>query len=173
MKIFPPSREISLVKWTACCTPFSFCDPHTKTMLFRSFCLFLYSSALWMSSSSELRSLNNILRRYNLSLGLITLEFDIKLQDCTVSIAKLNVVISRSNKLLLSALKSKSLILIDIFSILRVLPWPLPAWALTNYLAIDRSKLKLLWSRLSLCWIHLGHENWPWLKWASDGWSIC
>ena len=46
---------------------FSCCDPLTKTMLFRSFCLSLYSSALWMSSSSELRSLevtfNNILRK--------------------------------------------------------------------------------------------------------------
>ena len=49
-----------------------------------------------------------------------------------------NVVVSRSNKLL-STLKSKSLVLIDI--LLRALPWPLPAWALTSYSVIDTSKV--------------------------------
>ena len=43
---------------------FSCCDPLTKTMLFRGFCLSLYGSALWFSSSSELRSLEiTILRK--------------------------------------------------------------------------------------------------------------
>lgn len=46
---------------------FSPCNPLVKTKLFDSFCLSLYGSALWFSSSPELRSLevsfNNILRR--------------------------------------------------------------------------------------------------------------
>ena len=46
---------------------FSPCIPLVKTKLFDSFCLSLYGSALWFSSSPELRSLevsfNNILRR--------------------------------------------------------------------------------------------------------------
>ena len=46
---------------------FSSCNPQVKTKLLLSFCLSLYGSALWFSSSSALRSLeiafNNILRR--------------------------------------------------------------------------------------------------------------
>ena len=43
---------------------FSCCDPHTKTTLFCSVCLSLYGSSLWMSSSSELRSLEATFNKY-------------------------------------------------------------------------------------------------------------
>ena len=86
-------------------------------MLFRSSCLSLYGSALWFSSSSELRSLeitfNNILRKiWSLPRACHT--------GILHQVAGLhsiyNMVISRSSKLLLPALKSKSPVLTDAFT---------------------------------------------------------
>ena len=96
---------------------FSCCDPLTKTMLFRSFCLSLYGSALWMSSSSELRSLeitfNNVLRK----IWSLPRAYHTGILHQVAGLHSIfNVVVSRSSRLLLSALKSKSPVLIDIFT---------------------------------------------------------
>ena len=64
---------------------FAPCDPFTKSQLLHSFCLSLYGSALWLCSSSELKSLeisfNNIIRkiwslRRDLSYDIIKRDFN-------------------------------------------------------------------------------------------------
>ena len=96
---------------------FSSCDWYTKSKLLQSFCLSLYGALLWMVSSPDLHSLevslNNILRKI-WSLP----------QRCHTGILQLvgnvsslyNIVISRSNKLILSALKSEPSLLTEIFN---------------------------------------------------------
>ena len=96
---------------------FSCCDPLTKTMLFCSFCLSLYGSAVWMSSSSELRSLeisfNNVLRKiWSLPQAYHTGI----LHQVDGMHSTYNMVITRSSKLLISVLKSKSPVLFDVFT---------------------------------------------------------
>ena len=90
---------------------FSSCDPLTKTRLFQSFCLSLYGSALWKTSSPQLRYLettfNNIIRK------IWTLP-----RRCHTSILHLvsglhslsNVVIERSRQVVLQALKTSGLL---------------------------------------------------------------
>ena len=92
---------------------FSCCDPLTKTMLFHSFCLCLYGSARWMSSSSLEVTFNNILRKiWSLPRACHTGI----LHQVAGLHSIFNVVVSRSSKLLLSSLKSKSPVFIDIHS---------------------------------------------------------
>ena len=95
---------------------FSPCNPLVKTKLFDSFCLSLYCSALWISSSSELRSLevtfNNILRRI-LSLPRMC---HTGILHCTAQLNSLyNIVVRRSSKLLSAALNSQSSLVHDVF----------------------------------------------------------
>ena len=84
---------------------FSSYDPYTKNKLLQSFCRTLCGASLWMASSADLHSLeislNNILRKiWSLC------------QCCHTGIVGnvssiYNIVISRSNKLILSAMESK------------------------------------------------------------------
>ena len=87
-----------------------------KTKLFESFCLSLYGSALWFSSSPELRSLevtfNNILRR----IWSLPQMCHTGILHCTAKLNSVyNIVVLRSSKLLSAALKSHSSLLQDIF----------------------------------------------------------
>ena len=95
---------------------FSSCDPLTKTRLLQSFCLSLYGAALW-NSSRELPSLeiafNNILRKiwklpHRCHTGILHQVANLP--------SIYNVVLRRSQKLMSSALKSPSQILVQIFS---------------------------------------------------------
>ena len=95
---------------------FSCCDSYTKSNLFRSFCLSLYGSSLWLASSKELRSLeiclNNIIRK------IWCLP-----QRCHTSLLHLisglpsifNTVITRSQNLASSAIQSSSRLISDVF----------------------------------------------------------
>ena len=83
---------------------FSCCDPSFKTQLFSSFCLSLYSAALWRVSCPQLRALevsfNNILRKI----------WSLTSYTCIVhSVARLqsiyNIVLNCSRKLIASATK--------------------------------------------------------------------
>ena len=77
------TEDIIAKKKDLCCKAncmvniFSTCDPTTKTVLFRSFCLSLYGSALWRLSCPALRSLevtfNNILQKLCRSLAIAIL----------------------------------------------------------------------------------------------------
>ena len=96
---------------------FSSCEPYTKIKLLRSFCLTLYGPSLWMASSTDLHclevSLNNILKKiWSLSkrcyTGILQLVGNVS--------SLYNIVISRSNKLILSAMKLKSSLLIEVLS---------------------------------------------------------
>ena len=96
---------------------FSSCDRYTKSKLLQGFCLSLYGASLWMVSSPDLHSLevslNSILRK-TWSLP----------QRCYTGILQLvgnvsslyTIVISRSNKLILSALKPQSSLLTEMFN---------------------------------------------------------
>ena len=96
---------------------FSCCDPFTKTELFRTFCLSLYGCALWLSSATQIHSLevtfNNIIRKI-WSLP----------RNCHTSILHLvaglhslrNTVIFRSLGLVSAAFKSQSPLLADVYS---------------------------------------------------------
>ena len=78
---------------------FSCCDPSVKTHLFSSFCLSLYSAALWRVSCRQLRALevsfNNVLRKiwslprhmshWHSSISCWTAEH---LQHCSISLKK-------------------------------------------------------------------------------------
>ena len=95
---------------------FSPCNPHVKSKLFDSFCLSLYGSALWFSSSPELRSLevtfNNILRR----IWSLPRTCHTGILHCTAQLNSLyNIVVRRSSKLLSAALKSQSSLVHDVF----------------------------------------------------------
>ena len=95
---------------------FSPCNPLVKTKLFDSFCLSLYGSALWFSSSPELRSLevtfNNILRR----IWSLPRTCHTGILHCTAQLNSLyNTVVRRSSKLLSTALKSQSPLVHDVF----------------------------------------------------------
>ena len=95
---------------------FSCCDSYTKSNLFRSFCLSLYGSSLWLASSKELRSLeiclNNIIRK------IWCLP-----QRCHTSLLHLisglpsifNTVITRSQNLASSAIQPSSRLISDVF----------------------------------------------------------
>ena len=95
---------------------FSCCDSYTKSNLFRSFCLSLYGSSLWLASSKELRSLeiclNNIIRK------IWCLP-----QRCHTSLLHLisglpsifNTVITKSQSLASSAIQSSSRLISDVF----------------------------------------------------------
>ena len=94
---------------------FSPCNPLVKTKLFDSFCLSLYGSALWFSSSPELRSLevsfNNILRR----IWSLPRMCHTGILHCTAHLNSIyNIVIRRSSKLLSAALKSQSSLVRDV-----------------------------------------------------------
>ena len=95
---------------------FACCDPLTKTNLFRNFCMLLYGSAIWSSSSKELKSLevcyNNVIHKiWHLP------------QICHTSVLHLvsglpsifNTVVSRSYSLTAAALQSSSPLIADIF----------------------------------------------------------
>ena len=96
---------------------FSCCDSYTKSNLFKSFCLSLYDSSLWLASSKELKSLeiclNNIIIRKILSVP----------QRCHTSLLHLisglpsifNTVITRSQNLASSAIQSSSRLISDVF----------------------------------------------------------
>ena len=95
---------------------FSSCDRPTKTKLFQSFCLSLYGSFLWKSSCPELASLevafNNILRKIWLvprQCHTVILHFVSNMHSV------FNTTISRSMKLISSALTGSSKLLVDIF----------------------------------------------------------
>ena len=94
---------------------FSPCNPFVKTKLFESFCLSLYGSALWFSSSPELRSLevtfNNILRR----IWSLPRMCHTGILHCTARLNSVyNIVVQRSSKLLSAALKSHSSLVRDV-----------------------------------------------------------
>ena len=96
---------------------FSPCNPLVKTKLFDSFCLSLYGSALWFSSSPELRSLevsfNNILRR----IWSLPRMCHTGILHCTAHLNSIyNIVVRRSSKLLSAALKSQSSVVRDVFA---------------------------------------------------------
>ena len=91
-------------------------NPVLKTFLFRTFCLFLYGSALWCLSSSGLRSLevafNNILRKiWNLPRHCHT-----NILHCLSRLDSLyNVIIHRSRMLCKKARATGISIICDIF----------------------------------------------------------
>ena len=96
---------------------FSPCNPLVKTKLFDSFCLSLYGSALWFSSSPELRSLevsfNNILHR----IWSLPRMYHTGILHCTAHLNSIyNIVVRRSSKLLSAALKSQSSLVRDVFA---------------------------------------------------------
>ena len=99
-----------------CCIHSPVAIQFTKTDLFRSFCLSLYGSALWSSSSKELKSLevcfNNVIRKiWHLP------------QRCHTSVLHLvsglpsifNTIITRSYRLTAAALQSSSPLIADIY----------------------------------------------------------
>ena len=98
---------------------FSPCNPLVKTKLFDSFCLSLYGSALWFSSSPGLRSLevsfNNILHRI-WSLPRMCHTGILHCNSTAHLNSIYNIVVRRSSKLLSAALKSQSSLVCDVFA---------------------------------------------------------
>ena len=95
---------------------FSSCNPHTKSILFQSFCLSLYGSALWNVSSPELQHLkvacNNILRK----IWSLPQKCHTSILHLVASIQSIyNSTIIRSNRLVVAAINSSSRILADVF----------------------------------------------------------
>ena len=96
---------------------FAPCDPFTKSQLLHSFCLSLYGCSLWFSSSSELKfleiSFNNIIRKiWSLSRRCHTAPLHLVAGIPSI----FNTILSRSCKLIQSALKSASPVLVDVFT---------------------------------------------------------
>ena len=95
---------------------FRCCNPVTKTKLMQSFCMSLYGSSLWKTSSTELRSLetarNNLLRKiWNLPKQCHTAILH-KVAGVT---SIYNIVTVRSRKLVIAAQKTGSHLLADVF----------------------------------------------------------
>ena len=109
----------------------SACDPTTKTVFFRSFCLSLYGSALWRLSFPALRSLevtfNNILRK----LWSLSRRCHTAILHMVAGLSSLfNAVERRSLKLTQTAINSGSSLLNDVYSqsinlVLQVIGLPL------------------------------------------------
>ena len=95
---------------------FSRCNPHIKSILFQSFCLSLYGSALWNVSSPELQHLevacnNNLMKIWSLPRRCHT-----SILHLVASIHSIyNSTIIRSNRLVVAAINSSSRILADVF----------------------------------------------------------
>ena len=92
-------------------------NPAIKTLLFRSFCLSLYGSALWRLSSSSLRSLevtfNNLLRK----IWKLPRRCHTSILHCISSLQSLfNVVIYRSSMLCQKARSTGIHLICDIFT---------------------------------------------------------
>lgn len=96
---------------------FAPCDPFTKSRLLESFCMTLYGSALWPSSSAALRLLevafNNIVRKiWSLPHHCHTAPLHLLVGIPSI----FNTVLSRSGKLIVSALRSASPVVMDVFT---------------------------------------------------------
>ena len=96
---------------------FACCDPIVKTHLFSSFCLSLYGAALWKSSNPQLKSLevafNNILRK----IWSMPRHCHTAILHCVARLpSMINTVLSRSSRLLLSASRSPSRLISDVYT---------------------------------------------------------
>ena len=106
------SKKKDLCKKANCMlSVFSSCDPLTKTRLFQSFCLSLYGCALWKTSSPQLRYLettfNNIIRK----IWILPRRCHTSILHLVSGLHSLfNVVIERSRRVILQALKTSGLL---------------------------------------------------------------
>ena len=96
---------------------FACCDPIVKTHLFSIFCLSLYGAALWKYSNPQLKSLevafNNILRK----IWSLPRHCHTAILHCVARRpSMINTVLSRLSRLLLSASRSPSRLISDVYT---------------------------------------------------------